>query len=163
MEDGLPTAPIHHVGGPWEEHRTGPPPGDAELAALVTRVRAAATRATAVALDDLATAAGGPILSLSIAAWPDDFPTDLATLRRVPYESRADSVMYRQVLAEAAAERGWVVHRYDPRRVEADAAVVLGDRTDEVLHVPRRTLGAPWAKDHRTALAATVLAGAASH
>jgi hypothetical protein len=77
----------------------------------------------------------------------------------VPYESRADTVLYRHVLAEAAAARGWTVHRFDATAVEAAAARVLGDRADEVLHGPRRRLGPPWSKDHRMALAATVLAG----
>ena len=38
------------------------------------------------------------------------------------------------------------------------AARLLGDRADEVLHGPRKRLGPPWSKDHRLALAATVLA-----
>ena len=44
-----------------------------------------------------------PIVSMSLRAWPRDFPTDIATQRRAPYESRADSVMYRQVLAGSHA------------------------------------------------------------
>jgi hypothetical protein len=36
---------------------------------------------------------------------------------------------------------------------------VLGARADEVLQGPRARLGAPWTKDHRVALAATVVAG----
>ena len=35
---------------------------------------------------------------------------------------------------------------------------VLGDRADAVLRAPRRRLGPPWSKDHRTALAATIAA-----
>ncbi len=66
--------------------------------------------------------------------------------------------MYCQVLAEVATERGWEVHRYDAKTVEAEASSILGDRAHDVLHGPRATLGPPWAKDHRTALAATVLA-----
>jgi hypothetical protein len=42
--------------------------------------------------------------------------------------------------------------------VEAEAARLLGERADAVLHGPRRVLGPPWSKDHRIALAATVLA-----
>lgn len=57
---------------------------------------------------------------------------------------------------------GWEVHLFDARTVEADAAAILGDRGHEILHGPRRTLGPPWAKDHRMALAATVLAEAAA-
>jgi hypothetical protein len=67
--------------------------------------------------------------------------------------------MYRQVLAELADERGWRVHLFDANDVEAQATAVLGDRADAVLRGPRARLGPPWSKDHREALAATVLAG----
>jgi hypothetical protein len=44
-----------------------------------------------------------------------------------------------------------------------DQAVgVLGERADEVLRGPRAVLDPPWAKDHRVALAATVVAAASS-
>jgi hypothetical protein len=67
--------------------------------------------------------------------------------------------MYRQVLAEVARARGWDVHLYDAKDVEIRAATMLGARADEVLFGPRATLGPPWAKDHRMALAATIVAG----
>jgi len=63
------------------------------------------------------------------------------------------------VLAELAAARGWAVHLYEARDVESRAARLLGARAAEVLHGPRAALGPPWTKDHRIALAATVLAG----
>jgi hypothetical protein len=124
----------------------------------VAEVRASAVCATSTALDELATALPGPIVSMSLRAWPADFPDDIAVLRQVPYESRADSVMYRQVLAELARDRGWDVHFFDAKDVEAAAAHILGDRADEVLRGPRARLGPPWSKDHRIALAATVVA-----
>ena len=96
---------------------------------------------------------------MSLRAWPLDFPDDIAVVRRAPYEARADSVMYREVLAELARARGWDVHLYDAKDVERQAASVLGARADEVLRGPRATLGPPWGKDHRMALAATILAG----
>ena len=77
----------------------------------------------------------------------------------MPYEARADSVMYRQVLADAAHARGWEVHFFDAKDVEARAASMLAAQADEILLGPRATLGPPWAKDHRIALAATILAG----
>ena len=159
---GLPEAPVHHVGGPWEMHRPAgqtDPVDDEALAALVAEVRASSVRTAGAALDGLAAAVGEPIVSISLRDWPADFPTDIATVRRVPYESQADSVMYRQVLAELASERGWAVHRFGAKDVEAEAARVLGDRAKDVLQTrPRAELGSPWAKDHRMALAATVLA-----
>ena len=98
-----------------------------------------------------------PIVSMSLRAWPADFPDDIAVQRRVPYESRADSVMYCQELAELAHERGWVVQLYNAKDVEGQAARLLGERADEVLYGPRTTLGPPWSKDHRIALAATIV------
>jgi hypothetical protein len=158
IEHGLPAAPIHHEGGPHRLHRTGGALDDEALGELVARVRASVARATAAALDDLAADLPAPIRSLSLRAWPDDFPDDIAVLRQAPYESRADSVMYRQMLAEVAGARGWTVHLYDAASVEAEAVRLLGDRAQAVLHGPRRTLGPPWAKDHRMALAATIVA-----
>lgn len=158
IEPGLPAAPIHHEGGPHELHRSGPPLDDLELAELVAEVRASAVRATSAALAQLAGDLPGPISSISLRSWPDDFPTDVAVQRRPPYESVADSVMYRQVLADLAAARGWVVHRFAAKDVEAEAVRILGARADEVLRGPRATLGPPWAKDHRIALAATIVA-----
>lgn len=149
----LPAAPIHHEGGSHAMHRAGPALSDDELAALVERVRASAVVATSASLDELPSG----ITTISVRAWPD-LPTDIAALRRAPHESRADSVMYCQVLAEAAEDRGWTVHLYDAKHAERDAAALLGDRADDVLNGPRQRLGAPWTKDHRTALAATVLA-----
>ncbi len=159
VEPGVPAAPIHHEGGPYLLHRSAEPLDDDGLAALVAHVRASVIRAASAALDELATALPEPIVSMSLRAWPTDFPRDIAVQRRVPYESRADSVMYCSVLGELARERGWAVHLYNSKDVEDKAARILGDRADEVLHGPRATLGPPWSKDHRMALAATIVVG----
>ena len=149
VEPGMAAAPIHHEGKPLD---------DDAATALVAEVRASAVRATSAALDELAAALPEPIVSMSLRAWPLDFPDDIAVQRRVPYESRADSVMYRQVLAELARARGWDVEFYDGKDVEARAVSKLGERADEVLFGPRATIGPPWTKDHRMALAATIVA-----
>ncbi|MEA2686309.1 MAG: hypothetical protein QOE93_1504 [Actinomycetota bacterium] len=149
IEPGTAAAPIHHEGKPLD---------DAATAALVVKVRASAARATSAALDQLSTAVPDPIVSLSLRAWPLDFPDDIAVQRRPPYEARADSIMYRQILAEQARARGWDVHLYNAKDVESQAGTILGDRADEVLRGPRAALGPPWAKDHRMALAATIVA-----
>jgi hypothetical protein len=158
IEPGLPTAPIHHEGGPHLLHRRGEPLDDHALAALVADVRASVVRAASAALDELTTTLPEPILSMSLRSWPADFPEDIAVVRRAPYESRADSVMYLQLLADLARERLWRVHLYAAKHVEKEAARILGARADEVLHGPRATLGPPWSKDHRMALAATIVA-----
>jgi hypothetical protein len=149
VEPGTPAAPIHHDGKPLD---------DAGAAALVAVVRASAVRATSASLGELAAAVAEPIVSMSLRSWPLDFPDDIAVQRRVPYEARADSVMYRQVLAELAIGRGWAVHVFEAKTVEAEAARILGDRADEVLFGPRASLGPPWGTDQRIALAATIVA-----
>jgi hypothetical protein len=149
IEPGMTEAPVH-----YEARRHD----DARLADLIERARVSIARATTAAFDDLATSLPGPVASLSLRAWPPDFPTDVAVLRRTPWEARADAVMYRQVIAEVADARGWMVHVYDAKTVESQAAALLGSLVDEVLLGPRARLGPPWAKDHRVALAATVLA-----
>ena len=149
IEPGMPSAPIHHEGKPLD---------DAATVALVAKVRASAARATTAALDELAAAVREPIVSMSLRAWPLDFPDDIAVQRRPPYESRADSIMYRQVLAELAEARGWAIHLYNAKDVEDEAASVLAGRAAEVLDGPRASLGPPWTKDHRMALAATIVA-----
>src|SRR5581483_421543 len=92
IDAGLPNAPVHHEGGPHLMHRRGDPLTDAALAALVARVRESAVRQTATALDRLAAELPAPIVSMSVRAWPTDFPDDIAVQRRVPFDSRADSV-----------------------------------------------------------------------
>jgi hypothetical protein len=150
LEPGMPAAPIEHEAKPLD---------DDAAARMVAEVRASALRATSASLDQLAASLPGPVVSMSLRAWPLDFPDDVAVQRRPPYESRADSVMYLQVLAECAHVRGWEVHLFNARDVEAQAARILGERAGEVLHGPRVTLGPPWTKDHRIALAATIVAG----
>ena len=149
VEPGVSAAPIHYESARLDVAAT---------AALLAAVRASVVRAGSVALDDLAGALPAPVVSISLRFWPPDFPDDIAVQRRSPYEARADAIMYRHVLAELAHARGWEVHCYDARYVEAQAADRLGERADEVLHGPRATLGPPWTKDHRAALAATVMA-----
>jgi hypothetical protein len=144
VEPGVTPAPIHYDA---DRH------DDASLTALLATVRASVLRASAAALDELP----GPIESLSLRTWPPDFPTELAMVRRSPWEARADAVMYRQLLAELATERGWAVHTYEAKSVESEAAAALGSRAGQVLDV-RARLGAPWSKDHRLAFAATILA-----
>src|ERR1700732_3305977 len=86
IEPGMAAAPIHHEGKPLD---------DAAIEALVVKVRASAARATSASLDELAPAVPEPIVSMSLRAWPLDFPDDIAVQRRAPYESHADSIMYR--------------------------------------------------------------------
>jgi hypothetical protein len=150
IESGLSAAPIHYESRQLDVTAT---------AALVAKVRASVVRATSAALDEIATALPAPVRSISLRALPLDFPDDIAVQRRAPYEARADAIMYRQELVELAHARGWEVHFYDAKAVVAQAVSMLAERADEVLQGPRVTLGPPWTKDHRIALAATIMAG----
>ena len=143
VEPGVPTMPIHSESKRLDAGAT---------AALVASVRASCVRAASAAFDELAAALPAPVRSISLREWPEDFPADVAVQMRSPWEARADAVMYRRAVAEAAVLRGWAVHRYDVREV-------LSLVPDEVLRAPRARLGPPWAKDHRVALAAAILAG----
>jgi hypothetical protein len=150
VEPGVPSMPIHAEGKRL---------GVAATSALVAQVRGSALRATSASLDELEAALPAPVLSISLRDWPPDFPDDIAVQRRAPFESRADAIMYRQVLCEIARARGWRINFYDAKDVIDLAVGMLGERTDEVLRGPRATLGPPWAKDHRVALAATIVGG----
>jgi hypothetical protein len=150
VERGVSPAPIH-----YESRRLDV----AATAALVARVRASVVRTTSIALDELEAALPAPVRSISLRAWPLEFPDDIGVQRRAPYEARADAIMYRRELSELAHARGWEVHVYDAKAVVDQAVRMLAERADEVLRGPRATLGPPWTKDHRIALAATVLAG----
>jgi hypothetical protein len=143
IEPGMTAAPIHYESSRLDVAAT---------TELVARARASIARAASTALDEIAAALPAPVRSLSLRAWPLDFPDDIAVQRRAPYEARADAIMYRQELAELAHARGWDVHLYD-------AKAVLGQVADEVLRAPRATMGPPWTKDHRIALAAAIVAG----
>ena len=150
IEPGLSAAPIHYESRHLDVAAT---------AALVAEVRASVVRAASAALDEIATALPAPVRSISLRALPLDFPDDIAVQRRPPHEARADAIMYRQELSELAHDRGWEVHFYDAKAVVGQAVTMLADRADEVLQGPRATLGPPWTKDHRIALAATIVAG----
>jgi hypothetical protein len=124
IEPGMPTAPIEGC--------------RLDLAAtveLAERVRASVIRAASAALDGLAAALAEPIVSMSLRAWPLDFPEDVAVQRRPPYDDRGDGVMYRQVLAELAQARDWEVHLYNAKDLPGQAVRMLADRADAVLHV----------------------------
>lgn len=139
VDEGLSAAPVHYDRGASTLD---------DLAALIDEVRASIARCAAAALDALP----GPIVSISLRTWPDDVPTDLAVVVRPPWEARVDAIMYRQVLAEVADARDIEVHLYDAKTVIAQA----GERVGAAVLDPG--LGPPWTKDHRTALAATILA-----
>ena len=63
------------------------------------------------------------------------------------------------IAVTATAGHQVVDRRRIAKHVEARAGEALGARAAAVLRGPREQLGPPWAKDHRMALAATVVGG----
>ncbi len=168
-ERGLPTHPHHHEGS-WAVGRYLKTPGArtlslADAVALVERVRASAARGARDNLDALAAAVPMPIAAIAIRSCPTLPPTIAERIADPRAQTVADSVMYREAVASAAAARGWSVHWYDRARVFHDAAAVLGlEDLDAFLHAMGRSIGPPWQAIHKlsaaAALAATATAGA---
>jgi hypothetical protein len=125
VDDDLPARPPHPVGQPL-------PPDEA--VALVERVRASAERHAAAVLAALPAEVG----AIALRACPKLPDTIIERITNTWAANRADWVMYRVALAEAAIARGWAVHWFDSRRV-----LTRQDLTAE---------GRPWTKDHKLAL-----------
>jgi hypothetical protein len=148
VDDALTKYPHHHEGQQL--------PLD-EAVALVERVQRSAAACARACLEALA--ATTPVSGIAIRTCPP-LPASIGE-RITDYRSQnvADTVMYREALAHAAEARGWLVHWYDAKRVFADAASALGKQSiDDLLEKARTTLGPPWQKDHKMAMAAAIAA-----
>jgi len=159
----LPTHPHHHEGS-WAVGRYVDMPGAralslADAVALVERVRASAARGAREGLEALAAAVPVPIVSVAIRACPTLPPTVEERIADNRAQTFADSVMYREALATAAAARGWSVHWYDRARVFHDAAAVLGRKdVHDFLYTMGRSIGPPWQAEHKLAAVAAIAA-----
>ena len=143
------TAPIHHEGKPLD---------DAATAVLVAWVRASAMQATSASLDQLAAALPEPIGVDVVASLATRFPDDIAVQRRVPYGSRPTRSC-RPGAGRAHPCRGWdVPTSTTPGTWRAKRPASWPSGPTMCFHGPRATLGPPWAKDHRMAMA-TIVAG----
>ena len=146
IEAGLPKLP-HHCEGqrlPLDE-----------AVALVERVRASAVECARHALDRLPPG----VDVIAIRERPALPPTIAERIESYHAQTRADSAMGRDVLAEAAAARGWAVAEYRTKTVLADAASVLAiDNITAHFDAIGKALGPPWQKDHRYAAAAAIVA-----
>jgi hypothetical protein len=70
--------------------------------------------------------------------------------------------MYRKALASAAEPRGWPVQWYDAKSVLGAARQALGvENLDAHFFRVRRSVGPPWNKDHKLAMAAAIVAASA--
>ena len=163
----LPTHPYHHEGswavGRYLDSPWARPISLGDAVALVERVREAAARGARECLDELAAALPVTIACIAIRICPRLPPTTEERIRDTRAASVADSVMYREALAAAAAARGWRVHWYDRDRVFAEAAAALNRQDiDEHLTAMGRSLGPPWQAKHKLAAAAALAAAASS-
>lgn len=153
---GLPTHPYHHEGSwaigryansPWAKKISLP-----DAIALVERVREAAALGARESLEALAASISMPIASIAIRVCPALPPTTEERIRDTRASSVADSVMYREALAAAAAARGWSVYWYDRERVFRDEAL---------LAAMGKSIGPPWQAKHKLAAAAAIAASGA--
>ena len=151
IEPGMATAPIHHEGKPLD---------DAAAAALVAQVRASAVRATSAcagrARDRSARTDRLDVAASLAARLPRGHrrPTSHALrgpgrLRHVPPGAGRSSHARAAGTSTSTTPRTW--------RPERPASWLSGPTTSCSGRGQR--LGPPWAKDHRMALAATIMAG----
>jgi len=149
---GLPKHPYHH-------DAQGLPLHEAE--ALVERVARSARECAEACLAALATSVPVPIATIALRVNPALPATVAERLSNYQAQNVADSVLYRDALAQAAGERGWNVHYFDARNVASRAASVLGRKSiQELLEATGAALGPPWQKDHKLAMAAAIAARA---
>ena len=150
VDDGLPKIPHHS-----ECQRL---PLD-KAVALVERVRASAERHAKLVLDGVAVSVPGRIVGVALRECPELPPTVAERIQGYRAQNVADWVMYRRELAAAAEARGWAVHWYDAKKVSGTAGLALGieDMDGHFLQL-RKSIGAPWGKDHRVAMSAAIVA-----
>jgi len=164
LTEGLPTHPHHHQGSwavgrylnsPWAV----PEISLAEAVELVARVRSAAEQGARESLERLALAVGPPIASIALRVCPKLPATTEERIADNRAQAVADSVMYREALAKAAAARGWSLHWYEREHVFHDAAAALeGAELDAVLRAMGQSVGPPWQARHKLAAAAAIAA-----
>jgi hypothetical protein len=144
--EGLPSMPHHHDAQGLQLD---------QALDLVERVRVSASHHAKLGLAAVASAVPSGIRGVALRRCPP-LPATVAE-RLASY--RADSVMYRHALAAAAEERGWVVHWYDAKKViDAARDALAVEDFDACFQAMRRSLGPPWDKDHKIAMAAAIVA-----
>jgi hypothetical protein len=135
-----------------------------EAVALVERVRVSAERHAKLRLDEVAKTVPGRVCVRGVALrqCPTLPPTVAERIKNYRAQNVADWVMYRRALAAAAEARGWAVHWYDTKKVLDAASQALGIEDLDAHFVQlRKSIGAPWGKDHKVAMAAAIVAARA--
>ena len=153
VDEDLPEIPHHSEGQALPLH---------EAVALVERVRVSAERHGKLALDAVAMTVPGRILGVALRQCPELPPTIAERIKDYRAQNVADWVMYRKALAAAAEARGWAVHWYDAKKVFDAASEALGiEDLDAHFLQLRRSIGPPWSKDHKLAIAAAIVSARA--
>ncbi len=153
VDEDLPKIPHHSEGQALPLH---------EAVALVERVRMSAERHAKLVLDAVATTVPGRILGVALRQCPALPPTIAERIKDYRAQNVADWVMYRQALAAAAEARAWAIHWYDAKKVFRSASAALGiEDLDAHFLQLRRSIGSPWGKDHKLAMAAAIVAAKA--
>ena len=128
---------------------------------LVERVRVSADRHATLALDAVAIAVPSRIRGVAIRACPPLPATIGERIRNYRAQNVADTVMYRNALAGAAESRGWSVQWYDAKKVfDAACDALQVKNLDAHFLQTKRSVGPPWNKDHKLAMAAAIVATA---
>ncbi len=151
IDKGLPIAPYHHEALELDI--------DAAID-LVDRVRRSVAEHASAAISTLLATYRAQVLILPSSPY-DSLPDSLEEiLRSRPLNLAADGMLYREALAEAAAELGMEVRRYprktDPTALAAEAMGVEVAEVNSLIAQFGREAGTPWRKDHKMAAAAAL-------
>jgi hypothetical protein len=133
-----------------------------EAVALVERVQVSAERHAKLVLDSVAMTVTGRIHGVALRECQELPPTIAERIKDYRAQNVADWVMYRKALAAAAEARGWAIHWYDAKKVfdAASQALRIADIEAHFVQL-RRSIGPPWGKDHKVAMAAAIVAARA--
>ena len=132
----------------------------ADAAALVEEVHSDVAVRTRKAVADLVAAhSSRTVVAAAVPSGSTEPPDDLATiLGSHTLLHTAEGALYRDALADAAADAGLRVEQPPARDLLAHASAILGVDVRAALDGLRKDLGAPWTADHKSAAAAAWLA-----
>jgi hypothetical protein len=136
-------------------------------AALVQRVQSSVDGVTTDTIDTLVAAASedGKVVAAGVVGQPREVPDLARVLASHALLHLAEGQLYLQALGDAAARRDLSVTYLAPKGAMAAAATELtvdAETLDATLKRCGRSLGPPWQKDHREAVAAALVALALS-
>lgn len=163
LTEGLPTQPYHHEGawavGRYRDSAWAREVTLEEAIELVQQVEVAAANGAAAGLEQLAAALPLPIECIAIRACAELPATIEERIRDNRAQTMADSITYRQALAQAANERGSSVVWYDKKQAAEEAAAALaGESLDALLKAMGKSVGPPWQARHKLAATAALAA-----